>query len=66
MVWYGIDDDTLYLLDVLNQIFTAIYTLEAFIKIIAMGKDYFKDNWCLFDFFIVVSAWVGIVLFQLF
>ena len=43
-----------------------IYTLEMVIKMTAMGKNYFKDNWCLFDFMIVLSAWLGTVLLKVF
>ena len=53
-------------LEILNYIFTVIYTIEMFIKIIALGKGYFKDGWCLFDFVIVLSAWIGILLFAVF
>ena len=48
------------------MVFTVIYTTEALIKIIALGKNYFTDNWCIFDFSIVVTAWLGILLLQVF
>ena len=50
------------MLEILNYIFTLIYTIEMVIKLVAFGKRYFKDSWCLFDFFIVVSALIGIIL----
>jgi voltage-dependent calcium channel L type alpha-1D len=37
-----------------NYVFTAIFALEAVIKIIALDKIYFKDGWNIFDFFIVL------------
>ena len=43
-----------------------IYTVEMVIKIVAFGKAYFKDGWCLFDFIIVLSAWIGLLLFHVF
>ena len=54
------------MLEVLNYIFTGIYTVEMFIKLVAYGKAYFDDGWCIFDFLIVMSAWVGIILLQVF
>ena len=31
-----------------------------------MGKGYFQDGWCIFDCLIVFSAWIGILLLQVF
>lgn len=42
-----------------NIAFTIIYTLEMIIKLIAFRRLYFKDNWNIFDFLIVVFAWIG-------
>ena len=53
-------------LEILNYIFTVIYTVEMVIKITAMGKAYFNDGWCVFDFLIVISAWTGIMLLRIF
>ena len=54
------------MLEILNYIFTVIYTIEMIVKMTAFGKGYFKDGWCLFDFAIVLSAWIGIILLQVF
>ena len=54
------------MLEVLNYVFTGIYTIECIIKIVALGRSYFKDGWCNFDFAIVLSAWMGIILLQVF
>ena len=53
-------------LEVLNYILTVIYTLEMIIKIVGFGKAYFLEGWNIFDFTIVVSAWSGIILLELF
>ena len=66
LVWYDMDQSVISTLEVLNYIFTGIYTLEMIIKMTAFGKAYFKDGWCIFDFLIVVSAWLGIMLLQVF
>ena len=66
LAWYGMNKDILSVLEVLNYIFTGIYTIEMIFKIIAFGKSYFRDGWCIFDFLIVMSAWLGIILLQVF
>ena len=48
--------------DILNYVFAAIFTIEAIIKIIAFGKFYFKDNWNIFDFIIVIGTAIAIIL----
>lgn len=54
------------MLEILNYIFTVIYTIEMVIKMSAFGKLYFKDTWCVFDFSIVLSAWIGLILLKVF
>jgi hypothetical protein len=49
-------------LENLNLGFTAIFTLEATLKIAGSGLVYFKDSWNLFDFFVVVMSLLDIVL----
>ena len=46
----------------LNYIFTGIYTFEMIIKLVALRRNYFNDNWNNFDFFIVLTAYVGLFL----
>lgn len=53
-------------MEILNYVFTGIYTLEMIVKMTALGKTYFKDGWCIFDFLIVISAWFGILLLEIF
>lgn len=43
-----------------------IYTFEMIIKLVGFGKEYFRDGWNIFDFLIVISAWLGIFLLQVF
>jgi voltage-dependent calcium channel L type alpha-1D len=47
-------------LDILNEIFTAIFAIEAIMKIVGFGSRYFKDGWNVFDLIIVVGSVVGI------
>ena len=64
--WYGRPDSVSSVLEVLNYIFTFIYTFEFLIKLIAFKKDYFSDGWNNFDFAIVLIAWMGIIALQVF
>lgn len=48
------------LLDNFNLIFTAVFTVECILKLIALEKDYFKENWNRFDFIIVIGAVIGV------
>lgn len=54
--WYEQPDNLNFTTDVINQIFTGIFTLEAVIKIIGLERNYFKDSWNIFDFIIVLGS----------
>ena len=41
MTWYGMDQNIIDVLEILNYIFTVIYTIEMIIKLIGFGKGYF-------------------------
>lgn len=50
-------------LDILNLIFTYIFIAEVLLKWTALGiKQYFKDKWNLFDFFIVFCSVIVLIL----
>ena len=46
-------------LDIMNIIFTTIFTLEAAVKIIGMRWHYFRRAWNVFDFIIVILSILG-------
>ena len=48
-------------LDILRNILTGIYNLEAVIKLMAHNMSYFNDSWNRFDFFIVIIADLGLL-----
>lgn len=50
------------MLDFSNFIFTAIFIIEASLKLVAFGKTYFKNPWNKFDFFVVVSSILDLVM----
>ncbi|CAH1264656.1 CACNA1C [Branchiostoma lanceolatum] len=62
MKHYGQSETYEYALDFMNLIFTALFTLEAMLKLMGFGpKYYFKDAWNTFDFLIVVGSLVDII-----
>ncbi|KAJ8559206.1 hypothetical protein ON010_g8243 [Phytophthora cinnamomi] len=48
--------------NILNEFFAAVFTVEAVLKIAAYGFAYFEDNWNRFDFFVVAGTLASIVL----
>ncbi|KAK1335574.1 hypothetical protein QTO34_003364 [Cnephaeus nilssonii] len=49
---------------VFDCIFLSIYVVEALLKIITMGLDYFYDSWNILDFFIMAMAALEFTLVQ--
>lgn len=49
-------------LDITNYIFSAVFFVEAVCKIIAFGDTYLKLGWNKFDFFVVVSSIIDLLL----
>mmetsp|Transcript_20713 Transcript_20713/g.31751 ORF Transcript_20713/g.31751 Transcript_20713/m.31751 type:complete len:159 (-) Transcript_20713:1320-1796(-) len=45
-----------FLLEFTNYIFTAVFIVEAVLKLTAFGQSYFNNAWNKFDFFVVVSS----------
>lgn len=44
---------------VINLVFTAIFLLEAVIRIVALRLNYFTQPWNIFDFTIVILSIIG-------
>lgn len=63
--WYNDPDSLGADLEIVNYIFTAIFTLEAIIKIIAYHTFYFKQGWNIFDFIIVIISYITLIIGQL-
>lgn len=51
--------------DALNYVFTLVFTLEAAVKLAALGGHYFKDNWNIFDFVVVLLSVLSVVITSL-
>ena len=48
--------------NIINIVFTVIFLLESIIKIIGYGSRYFKDGWNIFDFIVMVTSFIGIII----
>jgi hypothetical protein len=59
--WYDEPDNLGSTIAIFGLAFNIIYTIEAAIKLIGFGADYFRDNWNNFDIVIVVAAWLGVL-----
>ena len=59
--WYGMPETLSEIFEITNMVFMVVFALEAVMKIIAMKKQYFKDNWNVFDFVVVVSTLLAII-----
>lgn len=61
MDFYGASETYLYVLEVCNNVFVAIFTMEAILKLIAYGLTYyFYIDWNKFDFAVVILSLVSI------
>ena len=49
-------------IELTNYIFTTIFIIEAALKIFVFGWAYFKTSWNKFDFFVVISSILDIIL----
>jgi hypothetical protein len=50
------------LLERANKIFTAVFLLEAVMKLVVYRIAYFKTSWNKFDFFVVTAATVDVIM----
>ena len=50
------------ILSTCNTTFTLIFNIEMVLKLIADGFEYFKQNWNLFDMFIVITGDIGLIM----
>lgn len=60
--WYDEPEIVKRTTDIINYSLAGVFTVEAIIKIFALGSFYFSDGWNVFDFFIVILTIVGIIL----
>jgi hypothetical protein len=49
-------------LQIINYFFTAIFIIEAIMKLTAFGISYFQSSWNVFDFIVVLGSLIDIIL----
>ena len=54
LLWFDQPKDMPKFMENINYFFICVFTAEAVIKIVALGKVYFYDSWNRYDFAIVV------------
>ena len=59
--WAGESPQVANAVELANYAFLALFTLEAVIKVVALGPIYFKERWNLFDFFVILLSYACIV-----
>ncbi|KAL3665815.1 hypothetical protein V7S43_009242 [Phytophthora oleae] len=50
-----------YVINIVNEVFAVIFTIEAVVKLTAFGWEYFEDQWNQFDFFVVLGTLLSVV-----
>ncbi|DAZ95903.1 TPA: hypothetical protein N0F65_012614 [Lagenidium giganteum] len=61
LTYFGEDDLFRQATDYCNYAFALIFTFESAVKIIGLGRYYWKDSWNIFDFSIVVGSFFGML-----
>jgi hypothetical protein len=59
---YRMNSKLLRFSEIANLVFTVVFNIEMFLKLIGLGKTYFIDSWNKFDMFIVLGTDVGLLL----
>ena len=49
-------------LEYANYFFATVFNIECVLKLIGFGKSYFKDQWNIFDFLVVMGTNFGIIM----
>ncbi len=50
------------IIDQLNYVFTALFTVELLINLLAYSNRFFSDSWNIFDMTIIILSWAGIMI----
>jgi hypothetical protein len=62
LTWYGQDSKVDKITDIINYVFMAIFTIECVLKLVAIRTAYFKEAWNIFDFIVVLTTLVILVI----
>ena len=62
VTWASMQEDTHMTIETINHVFSVLFVVEIAMKLIVFKCRFFKDNWNIFDFFIVVFPFlIGII-----
>ena len=61
MLYDGASSDYVLALDIINYIFTGVFTLEVSLKLISFAENFWVDSWNIFDLLIVICSYVDII-----
>jgi hypothetical protein len=61
MRYFGQSHQYTMVMQYINYGFAVIFTVECILKLLALGCNYFSDNWNIFDFTIVIGTLAGII-----
>lgn len=62
MKFHNMPADLVEFSAIANYVFAAVFNLEMFMKLIALGRTYFQSGWNIFDMFIVIMSDMGLLL----
>lgn len=60
--YFGESTLMLTIVNTVNEVFAIIFTLEAAMKLVAFGWEYFDDSWNRFDFFVVCGTLLSVII----
>ena len=61
MLYANASDDYITGLEIVNYIFTGLFTIELLLKLVGFGAEFWYEAWNLFDFIIVFCSYIDIV-----
>ena len=61
-IFEGMSEEYSSVLEKINYFFTASFAIECFTKLIAHGGNYFNSAWNKFDFFVVTSSFIDLIM----
>lgn len=59
--WYGMSQGVIDAIQKINYVFMVIFSVEAFCKIYALRRNYFKVGWNIFDFTVVMGTFMVLI-----
>ena len=60
ITYEGSSNEVNQFMEITNLIFTAIFIVEAILKLFVFGWSYFGTSWNKFDFFVVIASLIDI------